>query len=64
MATSDKVVLQGAIGVDRSHYCPKCPADEDGKLQSMSPTMIMPGRSMVYHCKSGHTVRRGQTLLR
>ena len=64
MAKAGKMVTQGAVEVARSHYCPECPANEDGKLPPMTPVMIMPGRRIVYRCKRGHTVRRGQTLLR
>ena len=64
MAKAGRMVTQGAVGATRSHYCPECPAEEDGKLTPTQATMIMPGRRMVYNCKSGHTVLKGQTILR
>ena len=64
MAVTDKMVLQGHIGTARHHFCPTCPANEEGRLEPMAPSMIMPGRRIVYHCKRGHTANSGETILK
>ena len=56
--------ISGTIGLARSHYCPECPADDRGNLIPMQARMTMPGRSIKYHCPEGHSMQRGQTLLR
>ncbi len=60
----DQVELASAVGPARSHYCPQCPANDRGNLIPMRATVVMPGRRVEYHCPEGHSVRKGQTLLR
>jgi len=62
-AKGKKLAARAMSGTARKHHCPNCPATEDGKLEPMTPVMVMPKRKMKYVCKNGHETNRGGTIL-
>ncbi len=65
MGVADRMTLQTAAGPARSHYCPECKGDSKEFTQDMEmkPTMIMPGRRMIFKCKNGHEMSKSGTIL-
>jgi hypothetical protein len=53
-----------SLGITRRHYCPECPASEDGKLSAMRPVLKLPRRRIEFRCPNGHSARKGATILR
>ncbi len=64
-AKGAKLAARTLQGAPRKHYCPECKGDEEiTPAMEMKPTMVFsPKKSMIFKCQSGHTVRRGGTIL-
>ncbi len=55
----------GRVG-PRKHHCPTCLKDDSVGAREHAeapPTMLFPGRRMVYICSQGHRWNRGETVL-
>jgi hypothetical protein len=63
-AKGSKLAARALSGAPKKHYCRECKGSEEiTPDMEMKPTMIFPGRRIVFKCKEGHEARKGGTLL-